>query len=226
MSSDTASSNYSSSSSGSYSDQDGSGAAASSPASSSSSGCSERGRAHPNRRKRGCRTSMRLRTSSRCVEARTLLEKQIWQSKASTAWLEQLPARFRNRDTRKLKMLFPCAGLDAPGRALRCMGVRYELAGLWEIHEPLFLLLRNMYPDQQDKLHLGFSGDVLRRRPEAVPDAEGLVCGPPCKWVHRIAQESWWRNAHSAVLMHIIEWIRSLARRGLLFFVLDNSERI
>ena len=114
-------------------------------------------------------------------------------------------------------MLFPCAGLDAPGRALRCMGVRYELAGLWEIHEPLFLLLRNMYPEQQDKLHLGFSGDVLRRRPEDVPDAEGLVCGPPCKWVHRIAQERWWRNAHSAVLMHIIEWIRSLARRGLLF---------
>ena len=91
-------------------------------------------------------------------------------------------------------MLFPCAGLDAPGRALRCMGVRYELAGLWEIYEPLFPLLRDMYPDQHDDLHVGSSGDVLRRRPGDVPAADGLVCGPPCQWAHSIGQQCWWRN--------------------------------
>ena len=143
MSSDSASSNDSSSSSGSYSDQDGSVdpesvSAASSPASRSSSGHSGSGREHPKRRKHRCRTITRSRTPclnrkkcSRRVEARTLLEEQIWQSKVSNAWVKHLPDIFRNRGTRNLKLLFPCAGLDAPGRALACMGVRYELVGMW-----------------------------------------------------------------------------------------------
>ena len=123
-------------------------------------------------------------------------------------------------------MVFPCVGLDAPGRALRCMGVRYELAGLWEIHEPLSPLLRNMYPDQQDKLHVGPSGNVLRRRPEDVPDADGLVSGPPCQWVSSIGQERLWRDKRSAVFLRIIQWIQSLVRRGLLFFVLENVDGV
>ena len=159
-----------------------------------------------------------MKKRSRCVEARTLLEKQLWQRKVSNAWVNHLLEIARHRGTRNLNLLFPLAGLDAPGRALRCMGVRYELAGLWEIYEPLILLSRNTYPDQQDKLHVGSSGDVLRRRPEDVPAVDGLVCGPPCRWVRSISQlRCWWRGRRAAVLLHIIEWIRFLVRRGLLF---------
>ena len=109
-----------------------------------------------------CRTSIGLRTPernrkrhSRCVEAGTHLEEQVWQTKVSNAWVKHLPSIFRNRDTRKVSV-FPRGGLDAPGRAFRCMGMYHH----------------------QDKLPVGSSGVVLRRRREDVPDADGLVCGP------------------------------------------------
>ena len=167
--------------------------------------------AHRRRHRR--RRSRRLRGSA-------------WQTRASTAWTNALRSKFSSHQVSPVSCLFPCAGFDAPGSALRALEIDYTLAGAWEIARAPSRLLRSQYACQMDKLHLEGDGDVLDTRPEDVPAAEVLVAGPPCPPWSRMGKRKGWSDTRAKVFLHVLRWITSLSRRGLRCFVLENVNGI
>ena len=94
-------------------------------------------------------------------------------------WCKDLKLPFQ---CEQLRILLPCAGFDAPGRALRHMKIPYRLAGLWEIDESASRVLRKMYSGGSDAsaLHIGWSaGDFLKVSAQDLPNADALIRALP-----------------------------------------------
>ena len=108
-------------------------------------------------------------------------------------WCEHFPAL---QCRRPVLSLLPCAGFDSPGRALRAMGVKYTLAGLWETARAPSQVLRAMYAGHGDTsaLHLGEDGDFTRFAMRDLPDADALVTGPPCPPFSCIGLRGGWED--------------------------------
>ena len=82
-----------------------------------------------------------------------------------------------------LRILLPCAGGDAVGRALADMKIPYRVEGAWEIDENAGAFLKELYKSRRDRrnLHIGVEhGDIEMVPAQEVPSADGLVSGPPC----------------------------------------------
>ena len=71
-------------------------------------------------------------------------EDPIWRMDACCEWVHQLRPRFRGRG-RRLRLLLPFAGFDAPGQALDAMQISYSVAGAWDICPAAAKTLRARY---------------------------------------------------------------------------------
>ena len=79
---------------------------------------------------------------------------------------------FTDQQRRPVSVLLPCAGFDAPGQALEALGVRFELAGAWEVAGAPARVLEHRYGRGNPKLHLRSRGNVLETDAGDVLDAE------------------------------------------------------
>ncbi len=122
-----------------------------------------------------------------------------------------------------LRVILPCAGIDAPGNAMCILGWPIECVGLWETDPQCADVLRRCYGKKNKALHLGpLEGDITRVGPESLPWAHGLISGPPCPpWSTRGSHKSF-ADPRAQVFVQVLKFIRALARRGLLFYVLEN----
>ena len=138
-------------------------------------------------------------------------------------WCKDLKLPFQ---CEQLRILLPCAGFDAPGRALRHMKIPYRLAGLWEIDESASRVLRKMHSGGSDAsaLHIGRSaGDFLKVSAQDLPNADALISGPPCPPFSRIGLHGGWKDERAGVFLHILWAIKELVRRGCLkWFIIEN----
>ena len=106
--------------------------------------------------------------------------------------------------------------------ALAAAGIPYVLAGAWETARAPSLVLKKSYKGQEGALHLGDEGDVMSVARDDVPSADALVSGAPCPPWSSMGPMKGWADIRARVFLHILEWIRSLCRRGLKFFILEN----
>ena len=148
----------------------------------------------------------------------------IWMREASQEWVGHLKNLSDLRGRKRFRLLLPCAGFDAPGQALRCMGVQCEMVGAWETAKTPAAVLRKMYSETPSQyLHLGRDhGDVMNVGLADLPDADGVVSGPPCPPWSSMGDLSSWKHKNAKVLLRIAQWIAHLSKRGLKFFVLEN----
>ena len=152
-----------------------------------------------------------------------------WQARACTKWVQHLDPRYqvrtKYRRPQRVRLLFPCAGFDAPGQALDAMGIQYTAVGVWDTNRGSAKFLRARYTNKR-VVHAGpQEGDVMQVNPQSLPDADGLVAGPPCQPFSSIGSKRGWDDDRSQVFRRIIEWIRELANREtnpLRFFALEN----
>ena len=151
-------------------------------------------------------------------------EDPIWKTEACHAWVDKLRPRFRGRG-RRLRLLLPCAGFDAPGQALDAMQISYSVTGAWDICPAAAKVLCARYTDKKI-LHLGRdAGDVLRPHLSSLPDADGLIAGPPCPPFSCMGSGGGWDDKRSEAFLRILDWIGELANREvnpLRFFILEN----
>ncbi|MCP4242075.1 MAG: DNA cytosine methyltransferase, partial [bacterium] len=154
---------------------------------------------------------------------------EVW-PQLRNQWVGQLPraclARLVQRfSQRPLRVSLPCAGMDAPGQALRLMGINYELVGAWEVDVGIGQILEKLYAARVDRcnVHVGpESGDILRVVAGTVPPADALFSGPPCPPWSAIGRRGARDDVRSKVFDRVVEWIIELAPRGLSLAVLEN----
>ena len=66
-------------------------------------------------------------------------------------------------------------------------------------------------------------GDICSVNPKSLPDAEGLISGPPCPPFSGIGKSGGWQDPRGKILLRILKWLRVLVRRGCLrFFFSEN----
>ena len=125
---------------------------------------------------------------------------------------------------RPVKVISPCAGLNAPERAAREMQMPWQSLGDYEINEDLATTLERLSQDKSS-LHVGrVRGDVLQVSIDSLSlEADGLISGPPCPPFSTIGKRLIDLDCRSAVFLTICAWIIHLASKGSLsFFVLEN----
>ncbi len=168
-----------------------------------------------------------------------------------TAHLEH--AAHQGAGRRALRFILPCAGFDAPTRALRKMRIPHEIVGIWETDPTAARVLRHLHRhaggdapqgralscrrrcpaeaggEVKGRLHLGpHGGDVLQASLKSLPDADGLISGPPCPPWSSQGGRAACKDARAAVFRRVIQWIVHLAGRAspLRVFILENVRGI
>ena len=130
------------------------------------------------------------------------------------------------RKRKALTLLLPCAGFESPGRSMTELNMPYEVKGAWEVAAGPCKVLRSMYAKRPDRVnfHCGpRDGDICSVNPKSLPDAEGLISGPPCPPFSSIGKIGGWQDPRGKILLRILKWLRVLVRRGCLrFFILEN----
>ena len=130
------------------------------------------------------------------------------------------------RKRKALTLLLPCAGFESPGRSMTELNMPYEVKGAWEVAAGPCKVLRSMYATRPDRVnfHCGpRDGDICSVNPKSLPDAEGLISGPPCPPFSGIGKSGGWQDPRAKILLRILKWLRVLVRRGCLrFFILEN----
>ena len=134
------------------------------------------------------------------------------------------------RKRKAITLLFPCAGFDSPGRSMSELNLPYKVMGAWEMADGPCKVLRSMYSKRPDRVNFHYGpqrGDVCSMEPNSLPDAEGLISGPPCPPFSSMGKTGGWRDPRAKVLLRILRWLRVLVRRGCLrFFILENVRGI
>ena len=110
------------------------------------------------------------------------------------------------------KILLPCCGVDAPGHALKNLGLRYQ-AYAWDIDASLRTALTRTHRSCVD-LRLGpMSGDLLRLRCADVPDANLLAAGPPCPPWSSLGSGDSWDDPRALVFHKVCDMVVDQAAR-------------
>ena len=148
---------------------------------------------------------------------------------APPSWVHQavqaLGGQALPRPTQPWRLVLPCAGIDAPGRAVTELGVEAKCVGIWDSDEKnCGPVLRQRFGKDNPALHLGESGDIMRVAPASIPDADGLISGPPCPPFSSGGKRLCFDDARARVFDQVIVWIKELYKRGLLFFIIENVE--
>ena len=151
-------------------------------------------------------------------ESSELRCRRAWAADAGINWSQRCAGRTRLRQGHALRLLLPCAGFDAPGEALRQLGIPYQCVGAWDSAAGPAKVLNASYPGSVVRR------DMLETSLESLPDADGLVSGPPCPPWSAMGSRRGSRDARARVLKRVLEWITFLAatRKTLKFFVLEN----
>ena len=130
-----------------------------------------------------------------------------------------------------LRILLLCAGADAPGHALKSMGVPFE-AEVWDIDMSLKPSLMDLHRSSE-KLHIGrIEGDILQQTCCGFAPAHVLVAGPPCPPWSSLGSGDSFCDPRADVMMHVVEIIACQAWRsqwrgyseGFRMFLLENVE--
>ena len=131
----------------------------------------------------------------------------------------------------KWRILLPCAGADAVTRALDEMNVPHKIVGAWEKDAQTGKILTYWFANRSDRgcIHVGDAqGDITLVKAKDVPDAEGLVAGPPCPPWSSSGKGLSWQDDRAQPSNVLFRWLRHLCRRKrpLRFFILENVRGI
>ena len=96
-------------------------------------------------------------------------------------WAAEFAHEFRGRVPRAIKIMHPCAGLNALERAAREMEFPWASSGDFEINAALVDVLR-LLTNSPATLHCGpRTGNILNvELKDLDTQTDGLVSGPPC----------------------------------------------
>ncbi len=142
-------------------------------------------------------------------------------SRDALDWVRQLPRRFPQQG-HSVSLLLPCAGFDAAGMALEALKVQFSVAGAWDVEPGPGAMLRSRY--EAGVVHTGpDNGDITTVHRRSIPDADGLVSGPPCPPWSPMGSRRGREDPRALAFETVLGWIRICSRRGALkFFVLEN----
>ena len=129
------------------------------------------------------------------------------------------------------RILLPCAGADAVTRALGEMNVPHVVVGAWEKDAQTAKILTKWFANRSDRgsIHSGDAqGDITCVKAQDVPDAEGLIAGPPCPPWSSSGKGLSWKDDRAQPSNVLFRWLRHLCRRKrpLRFFILENVRGI
>ena len=54
-------------------------------------------------------------------------------SKSVSKWVDHISGESPLQRLRRLRILLPCAGWDAPTQALHALGIQHEMVGAWDV---------------------------------------------------------------------------------------------
>lgn len=123
-----------------------------------------------------------------------------------------------------LKVISPCAGINAPVRALQELGMPWVSAGDYECNPRLKTALSDLVGGDA-KVHCGsFSGDILNIPLSDLDlETDALISGPPCPPFSTMGCRLGELDPRSAVFITVAHWALHLARHGrLAFWVIEN----
>ena len=136
-------------------------------------------------------------------------------------WVEGLTDRAMWRG----RVLLPCAGVDAPGEAMRKLQWPVKCVGLWDVSNKVAQIWAAPPAGiSRECLHLGpVAGDIMRVKLASLPDAEAIISGPPCPPWSSIGRKRAAGDKRASIFWRVVTWCGCLARRNVLqFFVFEN----
>lgn len=116
-------------------------------------------------------------------------------------------------------------------RACGEMGIDHEVAGAWEIDAQIGDFLKKLFTRRSDRCNINIGsthGDMAQVRAEDVPNAEGLIAGPPCPPWSLAGKRQGWNDERAKPSKVLFSWLQHLCRRQqpLRFFILENVRGI
>ena len=141
----------------------------------------------------------------------------------SPAWVKHLKVHLEGWP-RPLKVLSPCAGLNAPARAALELGAPWLSVGDWDVTAAVAPALQKLCVDDSC-LHVGASrGDVTRvDLADLDLETDAVISGPPCPPFSTMGARLIEMDSRSNVFISVALWILHLARRGrLAFWCVEN----
>ena len=150
---------------------------------------------------------------------------------SSAAWAAPFRAVFDGapKPTRPLRVLSPCAGLDAPQRAAKEMGLAWESMGDFDTAMHVKASLELLAGGDSSKLFISKTrGDVLNVEVCSLPkDTDAVISGHPCPPFSSIGGRMAEMDSRSCVFVCVCTWISWLSTHGCLkFFILENVSGI
>lgn len=129
---------------------------------------------------------------------------------------EAILPRFQQR----LRLGFPCGGIDAPGAFLRSMGIDYDIGFFCDVSESLRLPSSEMHGrDLVQHFLLGSKGDITKIPVQDLPIVDGIVYGAPCPPFSSIGTRQFSRDSRSDVFEACHELLSYQGREGLKFWI-------
>lgn len=144
----------------------------------------------------------------------------VWED---AEWAKELRP-FLVHASRKIRVLHPCAGINAPERAARELAMPWVSTGDYEVKPCLWGPLSKV-SSNIDALHVGpRTGNVLAVDIDSLDlTTDAVVAGPPCPPFSSMGARLVECDVRSSVFLTICVWILHLSRKGCLwFFVLEN----
>ena len=113
----------------------------------------------------------------------------FWHSRQQPVWKAMLNESSREQQRLRGPLLVghDCAGIDAPGWALRNLGVVFESSWIAEIHPKCEKVLR-AHSGSGILLAGEKDGDVTKRAHDKLPPCDVYFAGFPCQGISRMGQ--------------------------------------
>ena len=107
-----------------------------------------------------------------------------------------------------------------PGRALQQLGMwDVDFVGIYDADEKnVGDVLRHRFDKDCGALHLGDAGNIWKISPDDIPNADGLISGPPCPPFSRIGTRNGFDDERVKVFDQVRAFIENLYRRDLVFY--------
>ena len=107
------------------------------------------------------------------------------------------------------------------------MSIDHELVGAWEIDAKAGAFLRRIFAKRSDQsnIYIGsVQGDMTQVKAHDLPDADGVITGPPCPPWSASGNRANWSDSRALPSKHLFKWLLHLCRRKrpLRFFIIEN----
>ena len=127
------------------------------------------------------------------------------------------------------RVALPFTGIDAPGRALHELGVRYEADHMFELSERLSAPVMALYECSPGTVHpegARFGSDWLCADHASLRPVEGVVAGFPCPPWSSLGARGGESDPRAACLEKLLGSLKAWSSKGLRWFVLENVQGI